>query len=82
MKPYRLPLPALVPALSAVVRLPRAVRASDRESLRGPALCDKVPVREEEVVVEVDLAEGESPLELRFAQVPTEDFPFRVPPLE
>ena len=81
MKPYRLLLPALAPALSAVVRLPRAVRASDRESFRGPALCDNVPVREEEEVV-VDLPETAPPLELRFAQVPTVDLPLRVPLVE
>ena len=73
VKPNRLLLPALVPAVRAVVRLPPAVRVSDRESFRGAAFRENVPVRPDEP----DLAEPEAPLLLRLAQFPTADFPFR-----
>lgn len=66
VKPYRLLLPAFAPALKAVVRLPRVAGASDRDSLRGPALRDMVPALEDEA----DLLETAVCREPRFAQVP------------
>jgi len=75
VKPYRLPLPALAPALNAGVRLARDPRASVRESLRTEALRDNVPVRPEDPGFPVTTA----PLPFRFAHVPTGDFPLRVP---
>jgi hypothetical protein len=75
VKPYRLLLPAFAPAVNAGVRLPRAVRVSVRESLRAEALRDNVPVRP----AEPDFPLTAVPFALRFAQLPTGDFPLRVP---
>ena len=75
VKPYRLPLPALAPAVKAGVRLPREARVSLRESLRAEALRDNVPVRP----AEPDFPLTAAPFALRFAQLPTGDFPLRVP---
>ena len=78
MKPYRLLLPALAPAVRAGVRLPREVRVSARESLRTAPPRDKVPVRFEEL----DFPLAAVPLPLRFDHDPTGDFPLRDVPEE
>ena len=68
-------MPDFVPAVSAGVRLLRAPRASVRDSFRGAALRDNVPVRPEEL----DFPATADPLPLCFAQDPTADFPLRDP---
>jgi hypothetical protein len=95
VKPYRLLFPALAPAVKAGVRLPRGARVSLCESLsaealrpeavrpealrpealRPEALRDNVPVRP----AEPGLPLAAVPFPLRFAQLPTDGFPLRVP---
>lgn len=74
VKPYRLLLPALAPAVRAGVRPARVPRASVRVSFRPAVLRDNVPVRPDEP----GLAAMADPLLPRLLQAPTDDFPLRV----